>query len=119
MGEIWKKLEERAEKERRKREKRERERAERERKAEQVRRERRRRNLIWRGIEGDSPDEISRLMIRLRKELGKKGEGKRSGGEDRGRRKGDSAGNNGERRRQGRVTREEWRDKEEVRDHRG
>ncbi|KMQ91715.1 hypothetical protein RF55_8377 [Lasius niger] len=60
--EIWKKLEERAEKERRRRE---RERAERERKEEQVRREMRRRNVIWRGIEGDSPEERSRMMIML------------------------------------------------------
>lgn len=58
------KLEEKAEKEKRRREERERKRAEKERKEEQVRRKRRR-NLISRGIEGDSPEERSRLMLRL------------------------------------------------------
>ncbi|KMQ83663.1 hypothetical protein RF55_19417, partial [Lasius niger] len=71
--ELWKKLENRIERKKRKEEERERERVAREKLEEQVRRERRSRNLVWRGIEGDSFEERCRLLkLLLERILGRK-----------------------------------------------
>ncbi|KMQ90337.1 hypothetical protein RF55_9919 [Lasius niger] len=71
--ELWNKLEDRIERKRKKEGEREREREAREKLEEQVKRERRRRNLVWRGIEGDSFEERSRLLkLLIERILGRK-----------------------------------------------
>lgn len=70
--ELWRKVKRRAEKERKKREE-ESEEIEREKGEELGRREKRKNNIIWRGIEGEEPEERRKIMeMIMEKELGRK-----------------------------------------------
>lgn len=62
MEDAWKKFEERRDKMRRSRERKESERKEREREEEWRKRKERRKNLVWRGVEGDSAEKRRRVM---------------------------------------------------------
>ncbi|KMQ83082.1 hypothetical protein RF55_20980 [Lasius niger] len=64
--------------EKRRKEERERERDPEEKREERIRRERRRRNLVWRGIEGDSfKERCGCLRVLMEKVLGRRGKGEK------------------------------------------
>jgi len=70
---AWRKFEEKRERVRRERERKELERKEREREVEAEKRRERRRNIVWRGVEGDSTEERKRVIEGIvKEELGRK-----------------------------------------------
>ncbi|KMQ83290.1 hypothetical protein RF55_20436 [Lasius niger] len=74
VEEVWKRVKGRLEEKRRK-EERDRERDPEEKREERIRRERWRRNLVWRGIEGDSfKERCEYLRVLMEKVLGRKAE---------------------------------------------